>query len=98
MKRSEGSRLQRRYSVNAVIHRTCGTGEVKDIVNRAEIKRFADVELHELKVWVIAEMGEIHPASGEQVIDNNHPPALAKQSIRQMGPEETGATRDQSAS
>jgi hypothetical protein len=80
----------------AVIHWAGRTGEVKYEVNSAHVKRFADIVFDELKAGLIAQMREVRAASGEQVVDCNHTPALTKQGIAKMRSQKTGATGDQS--
>ena len=42
-------------------------------------------------------MRKIGAAAGEQIVDDNHGPALAEQGIAEMGSKETGAAGDQGA-
>ena len=42
-------------------------------------------------------MSEVGAAAGEEVVDDNHAPALAEQGIAEMRSQETGAAGDQGA-
>ena len=71
--------------MNAVIDRTGGAGEVKDVIDFAHIKGFANIFFDELKTWFTIQVGEIGAAAGEEVIDDNRGPAFGKKSVAKMG-------------
>src|SRR5580658_9291838 len=83
--------------MDSVIHRAGGAGEVEDVVDLADIERFADVFFYKIETGIILEMGEVRAAAGEEVVDYNHTPAFAEQGIAEMGSQETGTAGDQGA-
>ncbi len=97
MESSQRTDFQRGNAVNRVIHRAGGTGEVEDEIDRADVEGLADIFIYKIKSGVISEMVKVRTPPGEQVVDDNHTPALAEQSVAQMRSQKTGATRDQSA-
>ena len=80
-----------------VIDGAGGAGEVEDEIDFADVEGLADVFFYKIESRIIAEMFEIRAAAGEQVVDDNHTPALAEQGIAEMGSEEAGAAGDQGA-
>jgi len=83
--------------MDGVIHRAGGAGEVEDVIDVADVERFADVFIYEIESRIVTEMSDVPAASGEQVVDDNHTVALAEQGIAEMGSQKTGAAGDQSA-
>ncbi len=94
---SQRSNFQCGNAVDGVIDGAGGAGKVEDEINFADVEGLADVFFHKLKAGIIREMGEVRAAAGEQVVDDNHAPAFAEQSIAEMGSQETGAAGDQCA-
>jgi hypothetical protein len=68
---------------------------VEDEIDFAEVEGFANVFIYKIETGIILEMVKIRAAAGEQVVDDNHAPALAEQGIAEMGSQEPGATGDQ---
>jgi hypothetical protein len=68
---------------------------MENVVNFAQVKRFANIALHGLESGLIAEMIEVCLPAGEEVVDGNHAPLLGQLSIAKMGSQETGATGNQ---
>ncbi len=97
VKSSERSDFQRRDAVDGVIDRAGGAGEVKDVIDSADVEGFANVFIYEFEPGFISEMVKVCLASGEQIVDDDDAVALAEQGIAEMGSEETGAAGDQSA-
>src|ERR1700733_762994 len=97
VKSSEGSDFQSGNSVDGVIHRAGGAGEVENEVDFADIERFADVLFYKLEARIMLEMIQIRAAAGEEVVDYNHTPAFTEEGIAEMGSQETGSAGDQCA-
>jgi hypothetical protein len=70
---------------------------VEDVIDVADVEGLADVFFYKLESGNRSADGEIGAAAGEQVVDDDHAPALAEQGIAEMGSQETGATGDQGA-
>src|SRR4029077_9545093 len=84
--------------MRVIILRTRGAGEVEHVLDLPNVEGLADIFLDELESRFAAEMSKVRRASGEQVVDNYHIPAIGKQAVSEMRSEKTGAASDQSAS
>src|SRR4029077_11754726 len=94
VKGAEGSDFQSRNAVIAVVDRARRAGEMKNEIALAHIERFANVFLNEFEARLVAEVGDVGAATGEQVVDDDHTPAFGEQGIAEMRTQKAGAPSD----
>jgi hypothetical protein len=70
--------------MHGVVDGTGGAGEVEDIIDSADIERFANVFLYEFEARIISEMRDVCRAASEQVVDDDNTPAFSEQGVTQM--------------
>src|SRR6202158_5124287 len=91
MKGAERTDFQRGDAVSAVVHRTGGTGKVKDVIDFAHVKGFANIFFDELEARFMIKVCEVGTAAGEEVVDDDHSPAFGEQGVAEMGSKKAGA-------
>src|SRR5580692_11857010 len=96
MKSSQRPNLQSLNSVFRVIDWAGRTGEMEYVIDFAAVEGLVNVELLEFKPRVAAQVFEVGPPPGQQVIYRNHRITFSQQCVTQMGTEETGTAGDQS--
>ena len=84
-------------TVDDVVDRAGWGCEVKDISNRTAIKFAANISLEEFEVRLVRKMCNVFAPPGQQIVERNHPVALAEQSITKMRAEKSGASCYQNA-
>jgi hypothetical protein len=57
---------------------------VEDVIDFADVKRFANIFFDELEARLVVKVSEVGTAAGEQVIDDNHSPLFSEKSIAEM--------------
>src|SRR5262245_48409903 len=83
--RAERADLQRLDGKLEVVHRTGGTGEVQNAVERAGgLDEFGDGVADELKPGVAGQVREVGGIAGEVVVDADDLVALAQQFVAEM--------------
>src|ERR1700688_3010012 len=97
MKSSERSDFQRGDAVDGVIHGAGGAGEVEDVIDCADVKGLANVFFYKFKARVVREVSDVTATASQQVVDNNHAVAFAKESVTEMRSQKAGAAGDQCA-
>src|ERR1035438_9497788 len=72
-----------------VIYWAGRTREVKDIVERAPVHRFANILLDELEARIVLQVGEVLEPSGQEIVSCQHAVSVGQQSVAQMRAEKT---------
>ena len=83
--------------MQGIVHRTGGAGEVENVIDRAAVKGFVDVDLLKFKAGFVAQVLEIRKFSGQQIVDDDHGIAFRQQGIAQMRAQKSGSASYQGA-
>jgi hypothetical protein len=78
---AERSNLESGDAVVAVVHGAGRAGEVKNVVDFADIERLADIFFDKFEARLVAEVGDVREPAGEQIVDDDHIPAFGQQGI-----------------
>src|SRR6266699_192047 len=97
MECSERTDFQSCDSVNRIVHRTGGTGKMKNVVHSAAVKRLINVDLTKFKASFVAEMMKISLSTGQEVIRHDYGITLRQQGVAQVRAQEAGSAGDQGA-
>src|SRR5690606_18547919 len=72
------------------------TGQVVDLVG-LDIERLDDVVLDQGEPGMLHQVGDVRPASGDEVVDGDHVVAGCQERVTEMRPDEAGAAGDKYA-
>ena len=83
--------------MDGVVDGTGRAGEVKDVVDGADIEGLADVFFYKFESRFVRKMRDISATTGQEIVDDSDSPAFAEQGIAEMRSEKTGSAGDQRA-